>query len=185
MTTHFGQVFFDHSNVEFGIFKTKLTNYFIANDVKGENKKKAILITFLSNRTYKLLMQICMPKDPETLTYKVLLQNLEKHFSPRECYFVERKGFYQAAQGAGESVREFAVRLQSLVASCKFGSELDAIFVIGLTSKEVLERLRELDAITLDVSLGRLLTTWLLRMRPLLEQSMILKSVVLEWMSWK
>lgn len=88
-----------------------------------------------------------MPKNPETLTYKVLLQNLEKRFSPRKFYFVERKGFYRTAQDAGESVRDFA-------ASCNFGSELNMIlrdiFVIGLTTKEVSERLREVDAINLE-----------------------------------
>lgn len=98
-----------------------------------------------------------MPKNPETLTYKVLLQNLEKRFSQRKFYFVER-GSTALLKMPGRVSASFA-------ASCKFGSELNIIlrdiFVNGLTTKEVSERLQEVDAINLDVNFGRLLI-WLL-----------------------
>lgn len=142
-------VFYDHSKMEFFIFKTKTLNYFITNDVKVDGKKRVLLITSLADETYKLLHSLCVPTEPETMEFKDFLL-LETHFAPVKSYFFARKKFYQTLQSTKEPIRQFAARLHNLADECDFRTELNLVlrdvFVMGIQDKKIRERLQEEDA---------------------------------------
>lgn len=158
-------------------FQNETDQLFYSGWCKGWRQKEGHLDNFFVWWNLQAFYTDFMPKNPETLTYKVLLQNLEKRFSPRKLYFVERKGFYRTAQDAGEIVRDFCGKLQlwQRVEHDFEGYFCDWLDYQGSFREVTRSRCHKL---------GRLLI-WLLWIKPLLEQSMIVKSMVMEWMSWK
>lgn len=144
-------LYFDHAKGDFKIFKSKLLNIFVVNDVTTDEKKKAYLLTSLCEDTFKLLASLCVPKAPDDLKYTELLPILEKHFQPVHSYFASRRKFYTLKQAPYESVREFAARLRSSAGECGFeNTELELlmrdIFVFGLHDSKMQGRLLEEDA---------------------------------------
>lgn len=81
-----------------------MEQFFIINSIKEDSIKRAVLLNSLAESSYKLLKTLCVPDNPETKTYAVLKQLLEKHFKPVRSYFNERKTFYNARKEEGESV---------------------------------------------------------------------------------
>lgn len=128
-------------------FQNELTNYFIMDDIKGEDKKKAIWITFLSDGTYKLFIQISCPKILKLWRTKCCCRTWRNAFLRENSTLSKGRGSTALLKTPGRVSAIFA-------ASCNFGSKLNMIlrdiFVISLTTKEVSERLREVDAINLE-----------------------------------
>ncbi|XP_008184923.1 uncharacterized protein K02A2.6-like [Acyrthosiphon pisum] len=85
---------FDHRSGEWKTFKLKLTNSFIAGDVSSDLKKKAILITALSDETFSLLASLCVPLDIEAKSFSDLIKLLDAHFTRiflPDMNFIERR----------------------------------------------------------------------------------------------
>lgn len=141
---------FDHVQSDWTIFCARMEQYFIANAVKEENIKRAVLLNALSQETYKLVRNLCVPEFPETKTFGQLLKIMTEHFSPVKSFFAERYKFYSARKLGVESVNDWAARLKSLAANCGFGTELKIVlrdmFVIGMGSGPILDRIMEEDA---------------------------------------
>lgn len=161
-------LYFDHSRSDFAIFKSKLENVFVVNDVTTNEKKRAYLLTSISEGTYKLLASLCVPKKPDDLKYDELVSSLEKYFKPVKSYFACRRIFYSATQNSNESVREYAARLKSLAGDCGFNStELDLllrdIFLFGLHDTKTQDRLQEEDATSKDITFEKMLSLALAR----------------------
>lgn len=128
----------------------RLNQFFIVNSVTEESRKRAILITYLSEETYILVRDICFPDLPEKFSYKELIKIIYEHLSPVKAYFAERIKFYNAKKAHGETVCQWAARVKSLAVNCKFGTELETVirdvFVIGMNDNTIMDRLFEEDA---------------------------------------
>ncbi|XP_048482852.1 uncharacterized protein LOC125489797 [Plutella xylostella] len=140
---------FDHKSGEWSIFKGRLTQFFKINDVKVANKS-AVLITHLSDETYRLLRNLVYPKDIDGLSYDDLVQVLDAHFKPKQCSFADKAKFYGATRNPGESLGEWAARLRGLASFCNFGTALESTlldrFVLGLGMGPERDRLFEQDS---------------------------------------
>ncbi|KAJ8971388.1 hypothetical protein NQ317_005087 [Molorchus minor] len=136
----------------------RLTQFFIANKIADEERKKAILLNTLTEECYVLLRNLCVPNLPETKTYQQLITLLTEHFSPVKSYFLERLKFYTAKRLLNESVSEWEARIKNLASNCKFGEELNVvmrdIFVIGINNEKIMDRLFEEDASTTTLTLN-------------------------------
>ena len=85
-------------------------------------------------------------------TYKEALECLETYFSGSSSVLLNRKRFFQARQGPGETIAEFSGRLRRLSRDCNFkdASEmLRDVFVIGIRNDHLAERLLTQDETTL------------------------------------
>ena len=85
-------------------------------------------------------------------TYDQALACLDTYFSGSSSVLLNRKRFFQARQGPGETIAEFAGRLRRLSSDCAFkdASEmLRDVFVIGVRNDHLAERLLTQDAATL------------------------------------
>lgn len=139
---------FDPNSSDWIIFKPRLENYFLANDIGDDVKKRAILLNLLSEEAYKLLRNLSLPKTPEELTYKNLTDALAEHFTVKPAIFMERYKFYTAKKDSTESPKEWIARLRSLAINCDFTDDqlkmvLRDIFVIGYDHGPVQDRLLE------------------------------------------
>ena len=145
--------------VDFRVFRAKLNSYFIREEIEDEKKKKATLITLLSDNVYRLLESLCVPKqiEDDSQTYSVLMDLLSSHYSPASSYYMARHNFYTATRQSGENSNTWAARLKGLAATCKFGQEVSMllrdIFVVGYGPGPIQDRLFEEDPTSKTVTL--------------------------------
>nr|CAI5842295.1 unnamed protein product [Callosobruchus analis] len=142
---------FDPKTSDFSVFQERLNQFFIANGITEEQRKKAILLNTLSEDCYVLIRNLCVPELPENKTSSELFTLLVEHFTPVKSYFSERMKFYTARREVHESVASWEARVKSLAKNCGFNSnELNTVmrdvFVIGINNKKIMERLFEEDA---------------------------------------
>ncbi|XP_048489373.1 uncharacterized protein LOC125491431 [Plutella xylostella] len=156
---------FNHEVHDWIIYKDRLEQWFLANDVELEektgNKRRAILLSSLAEQTYRLLRDLALPKEVGTLTYTSVITLLDSHFQPKKCGFAERSKFHGATQSSGESLAEWAARVRGLATHCAFGEAVfeDAIrdrFVLGLAPGPERDKLftLEMEELTLSKALA-------------------------------
>ncbi|KAL0872183.1 hypothetical protein ABMA27_004590 [Loxostege sticticalis] len=136
--TQFGLLtVFDHNSNDWKTYKSRLTQWFVANDITGESdksgtKRRAILLSALTESTYKLASDLALPKE---LDQDEVLKLLDEHFTPKRLGFGERSKFYAASQNPGETFVQWAARLRGLTAHCSFKDIEEALrdrFVMGM-----------------------------------------------------
>ncbi|KAL0871747.1 hypothetical protein ABMA27_004250 [Loxostege sticticalis] len=135
---------FSHEVQEWSVYKARLEQWFLANDVvadsdKAGTKRRAILLSNLAESTYKLVRDLALPKEVGTLSYDEVVQLFDGHFRTKKCTFAERWKFHSATQHMGEGLSEWAARVRSLATHCGFKAEhldeqLRDRFVLGLES---------------------------------------------------
>lgn len=139
---------FDAINSIWPIYKRRMDNYFIANEITDNKRKRAILLNLLNEETYQLVFNLCLPIEPEKKSYSDLINLIDKHFKPTVSIFAARYKFYNAKKEESESSREWIARLRSLAAACDFEATflqivLRDVFIIGYNPGAVQDRLLE------------------------------------------
>ncbi|XP_049868244.1 uncharacterized protein LOC126368362 [Pectinophora gossypiella] len=135
---------FDRDLQTWQTYKNRLEQWFIANDVKDEVKKRAILLSALSDGTYRLAADLALPKQLPNLPYEDITKLLDDHFTPKRTGFGDRYNFYTATQNIGETFTQFAARLRGLTAQCQFLNVEEALrdrFLMGMLSGPEKEKL--------------------------------------------
>ncbi|XP_037930007.1 uncharacterized protein K02A2.6-like [Teleopsis dalmanni] len=138
---------FDHENGSWSIYKSKLQQFLICNQVTNEIQKKAMLVTSLEERSFMLLQNLLSPKlvDAVEVTYEQCVKVLEAHFKPVTIGFAERCRFYGASKQQQESVNDWAIKLRNLATQCNFGEHLEMAlrdkFIMGLERSIVKDKL--------------------------------------------
>ena len=84
---------FDPEEESWTEYKERLEHYFLANDVTDEKKKKSVLIAVVGSKTYKLMRNLCKPKQPGELKFEELCEVLTKHHEPKLSDTVARLKF--------------------------------------------------------------------------------------------
>lgn len=97
---------FDHKTCNWGIYKARLQQYFIANRISDAKIKRAVLLNICSESIYQLIYNLCVPEAPETKTYEELEAFLDEHSTEKACEFVARYKFYNAKKHQDESIME-------------------------------------------------------------------------------
>lgn len=118
------------------VYVARIEQYFVAYNIEDANRKRAILLTSLSEDVYGTLIDLCFPDLPDTKSFKEINETLKEHFQPAVCVYAERKKFYDAQQNENESVADYVARLKGLSRYCKFGNSFNDVlrdkFVCGL-----------------------------------------------------
>ncbi|KAI5637754.1 hypothetical protein NE865_09536 [Phthorimaea operculella] len=152
MTNYFGSLqLFDYKSSDWAIFKGRLTQFLKINKLTTDEDKSAILITHLSDESYRLLKNLAYP-----LTYVKLVELLDKHFKTKECSYADRANFYGATKSPGESLKDWVARLRGLATLCDFGTALETNltdrFVLGLGSGPERDKLFEKKPSSMTIS---------------------------------
>ncbi|XP_072941351.1 uncharacterized protein [Epargyreus clarus] len=151
---HFGILnSFDHNVQTWKTYKGRIEQYFIANDINEQSdatgkKRKAILLSALSEGTYRLATDLALPKKVQNVPYEDLLKILDGHFSPKRIGFGERHNFYAAVQHTCESHSQWAARLRGLTAHCGFLNVEETLrdkFIMGMRPGPEKEKLYAVD----------------------------------------
>lgn len=158
---------FNHENQDWSVFKERLEQWFLANDLesaegKPKIKQRAILLSSLSESTFKLVIDLALPNKITTLEYDNIVKLLDDHFEPAKCGFAERNRFYTSTQQSEEQLATWAARVRGLAVDCAFPASclndlLRDRFVLGMSPGPERDKLFTTDMA--ELTLGKALET--------------------------
>ena len=110
----------------------KFDLFLVANAITSEEKKKASLLLLMGNEAYDVYkIKRKASKDDKFEEIKTFMT---AHFQVKRCEYTEVMGFRRALRHDDESVNDYAMRLRSAAAHCKFSDidkEIERQFVAG------------------------------------------------------
>ena len=137
----------------FSSYSERVEAYFLANEIKDGEKKKAILVTVIGARTYKLLRDLLIPKKPMEVTVQVLLETLTIHYEPIPCEIVERFRFNTCDRQDNQKIVDYIAELRRRSEHCNYGNKLDEHIrdrlVCGVKNNRIQRRLLSEEKLTL------------------------------------
>jgi hypothetical protein len=141
--------------------KARLDQYFIAQDVTDDTKKKAIFLCSVGSEVCDLVWDLFSPTDPteDGVSYAQLCTRLKTHLVPTKVEIAEQFKFYQRKQKEEESIKDFEGALRNLAKYCAFETILDSAlrdaFVIGLVDNNIQTKLLTEENLTLAAAITK------------------------------
>ena len=105
-----------------------LEHFFLANDIKSADKKRAVLLTAIHPAAYRRLRNLLSPAMLGDTPYKELVDAMKKHVNPMPSVTVQRFKFNSRVRLAEETVSTYVLELRSIAEHCNFGESLDDTF---------------------------------------------------------
>ena len=125
MTTFHGHIpEFSGNATEWRIYAERLGHYFTANDVKSEEKKRAILLSACGTATLKLINNLLTPDALASKSFADIVKIVQEHHHPEPSAIVMRFRFNSCVRNHGESVAAFVARLRELADKCKYPADI-------------------------------------------------------------
>ena len=125
-------------------YQDRLEQYYIANDIIVNDKKKAILLSSMGASCYSLLRKLCAPVKPATKTFEVLCTIMQEHQNPKPTIIVQRFKFNTRTRHGDESISTYLAELRLLSEDCNYG-ELEEMLrdrlVCGINNDSIQKRL--------------------------------------------
>ena len=122
----FGQVgAFIEGQEEWKQYVERLEQYLIANGVESAQKKRAIFLSTIGPKAYKLLSSLVAPASPGEKDYADLVKIMADHHSPPPSEIVQRFRFHTRFRRQGETVSKYVSELRALAQWCNFGESLE------------------------------------------------------------
>lgn len=120
-------------------------------------RKIAEFVSALPNSTFQLLKNLLHPLkfNSEEVNFQKIVEVLEAHLKPKPLVIPSRHELLHRKQQEGESLSQFMAALRQLVIPCKYGEAimkemLRDVFVAGIRSRAILDRIFEEDDADLD-----------------------------------
>jgi len=98
--------------------------YFIANDVKTDEKKCAILFSGCGPETYQTFRSIV---GMETLNKEKFVEIITAHYDPKPSFIVQCFKFYSRTRATGETIAAFVASLRKIAEHCEYKDTLKYI----------------------------------------------------------
>ncbi|CAI5661061.1 unnamed protein product [Oreochromis niloticus] len=134
-----------------------LDYFFVANDIKEEEKKRAVLLSCVGAQTYALIRNLLSPVKPGDRSYAELVGLLNNHFHPKPSEIVQRWKFNTRNRRPEESVGDYVAELRKLAQDCNFGDSLTVMLrdrlVCGISDDRIQRRLLAEDSLTFEKAL--------------------------------
>ena len=124
MATH-GRLSEYNSAEDWISYVERLDQYFLANDVTEDTKKRAIFLSVVGDKTYKLIRDLVAPAKPTDKSFQALVDILTSHLEPAPSVIVERFKFNSRFRREGETAAQFLAELRNLARYCDYGGSLD------------------------------------------------------------
>ena len=74
---------FDQALENWEAYIERMEQYFVANEVICNTKKKVILLSMCGPSTYSTIRSLAVPNKPTDLNYLALLESTKKHYNPK------------------------------------------------------------------------------------------------------
>ena len=147
---------FMHEAESFNEWIERLEQWFIANEITAAAKKRALLLSNIGARGYKLLRSLAQ-NEPTSKTYSELKKLMLDHLHPKPNEIAQRYVFYKRDRRAGESVQGYMAILRKLSEHSNFDNNLHESlrdrFVCGLNDERMQQRLLATKDLTLQIAI--------------------------------
>ena len=143
-----------------------MEHFLSANGIDSNERKRAVFLSVIGPRIYKLLCSLVAPAKPGEKTFAELVAALTQHLAPKPSEIVQRYKFHTRFRRQGESVAVFVAELRALAQTCNFGDTLEVMLrdrlVCGMDEDFIQRRL--LAELTREHLSWRWVWRWQLRM---------------------
>ncbi|KAJ8023976.1 hypothetical protein HOLleu_36568 [Holothuria leucospilota] len=130
----------------------RMEHFFDANEIAENEKRKAVLLSSVGPKTYKLMKTLLSPATPRDKTFTELVKLVKEHECPKPSPIVQRFKFNSRKQKEGETVAEYVADLRRIAEYCEYGDKLEEMLrdriVCGV--KDIRTQRRLLSETTLD-----------------------------------
>ena len=156
MATHGKLGEFDQRTGDWKSYIERLEQYCVANDVSDAAKKRAILISCVGDRTYRILKDVLSPTSPTEADFKTIVEKMTEHFQPEPSEIVQRFRFHTRVRQSLESVATYIAQLKQIAENCNFGDAarvnemLRDRLVCGIANEKWQQRLLAEDGLSYD-----------------------------------
>ena len=108
-------------------YSERMGHFFTANNIGDVNKKRAILLTVIGPKVYKLFWSLIAPERLKEKSYADLVEAMKKHHNPKLSEIVQQYDVFSQFRQQGESISTFTCmsKLRALAEFCNFGTSLD------------------------------------------------------------
>lgn len=111
MATHGTLSAFNQEQETWSTYAERLHYYFIANDVKIDEKKCEILLSVCGPDAYKTICSLVGGEALATAKFAELTELLQNHYDPKPSFIVQSFKFYNRTRAADESVSSYLATL--------------------------------------------------------------------------
>ena len=140
---------FDRESDSWEQYIERLNFYFEANGITSSDedlkKRRAILLSSVGKKTYKLMCDLLAPEKPGEKSFEELCTLVKNHFDPKPSESVQRHKFNNRFRGSGEHVSDFVAALRNMAEHCNYGSSLENMLrdrlVSGINNARIQRRL--------------------------------------------
>jgi len=126
-------------------YTKRLELYFVANEIKDNGKKRAVLLSVCGAKTYKLIRYLVNPRKPTDKLFAELVNLVKNHLNPRPSSIVYRCKFNNRFCQQGETIQRYVAELRNSSEHCEFGEELEKMLrdrlVCGVNDERIQRRL--------------------------------------------
>lgn len=116
---------FDETAGTWGTYRVRLEAYFEGHGITDAAKRRALLVSSLSDNVVRILQGRCQSASINSLSYADVVGYLEEHYDPQANEIAASYSFFVRKQEEGEKVQDFVAELRRLAKHCKFGDTLD------------------------------------------------------------
>ena len=146
---------FDEHTDDWNHYAERMTFYFAANGIKDDGKKRAIFLSAVGAKTYKLLRSLVASSKHGDKSFQALCDVLIKHLNLRPSVTLQQLWFNSRVRQSGESISVFVSLLWELSKCCEFGKSLEYMLRDRLVCGVADERIQRRLLAKRDLSFGR------------------------------
>ena len=163
MAIHGSVSSFNSNKESWTTYVERLDQYFIANEVIDDGKKRAILLSACGTSTYKLIRSLAEKEKLDLTPFKDIIKLVKGFYDPKPSEIVQRYRFNTRVRAPTESIAKFIAALRELSEHCNYGATLSEMLrdrlVCGVNHEVIQRKLlaeKDLDyekALTLALSI--------------------------------
>ena len=124
MATHGSIGEFSADNETWVSYVERIQQYFVVNDIKTDNKQRAVLLSFCGPSTYQLIRSVVSPAKPTKKKFHKIVQLMNEYYFPRLSVMMQHFSFNSRSRKRGKSVATFVADLRRLSEHCDFCKSL-------------------------------------------------------------
>ena len=106
----------------------RFKQFFVVNDITGEEKavkRRATFLSVVGCSTYNLLRSLIAPAKPTDKTFEQLVEVLSTHYSMKPTEIMQRFRFNSCKRQEGETIANYVAELRRLAEFCNYGDALN------------------------------------------------------------
>ena len=132
MATHGTLTAFDSSTMNWRSYVNQLNYYFVANEIEGDDKQLAILLSACGQSTFATICSLVGEDTLKGIKYADLIKVLSENYDATPSSIVQRYKFYNRVRAEGETIANYVASLRAIAKYCDTLNMIDAQRSFGM-----------------------------------------------------